>query len=163
MVATENVLQLGCTLCPSYLIAIPWMRSLSITVAWILSAITIIGLALLVAPFLLIKIHMRSYMLISLPSCPSHTPPPPRWVPSIFVPNFILLVPSVHSELVYIGLITSLPTGVNTFASFCVSRDSCAVIVFNLCHLWLPICITSVAQWKCASLSETLFKVLQKE
>lgn len=70
----------------------------------------------------------------------------PRWFPSIFVLNFNFLVLPVHSELVYIGLIASLPTGVNTFASFCVSSDSCAVIVFNLCHLWLPMCITSVAQ-----------------
>ena len=42
MVATENLLKLGCTLCPASLIVIPWTR----TVARIWSEITILGLAL---------------------------------------------------------------------------------------------------------------------
>lgn len=77
------------------------------------------------------------------------------WCWTTLVSPFNSPMLSVHSELAYIGFITSWATSVKSFESLCVSYDICAVTVFNFCHLWLPLCITSAT---CVLVSENVFR-----
>lgn len=61
-------------------------------------------------------------------------------------------------ELVYIAFTSSLATSVNRCESLSISSDICAIIVFNVCHLWLPLCVAG----KNVLVSENLFKIWQK-
>ncbi len=54
------------------------------------------------------------------------------------------------SELAYcICALTSLATSVINFELLCSSGDTCALIVFDFCHLCSPLCSTGASQWKC--------------
>lgn len=62
----------------------------------------------------------------------------------------------VHSELAHIGFLTSPTTGVINLGWLGLSYDICALIVFNFCHLWFPLCIASASlckmcfsEWQC--------------
>ncbi len=128
MVDTVNLLMFGCTLCPASLMLIPWTRTWSITVALISSDITVLCLR-----------------------WPPRPPQPPltRTLPLRFL-SIVGPHKPVRSELAYcICSLTSLATSVISFELLCSSGDTCALIVFDLCHLCSPLCSTGASQWKC--------------
>lgn len=137
MVAMDNLLRLGCTLCPAFLTVIPRIRTWSITVSRISSEINALGLALPCPP------PFTPCLTCTLPLLPL------RLFPSIVGINLQSSpVLPVHSELAYIGFITSISTSVNNFELSCPSHNICAVIAFNFCHLWLALWITNASQCK---------------
>lgn len=81
--------------------------------------------------------------LLALPPLSCTFLPSPLRIPSIFDTNFQPAMLAVHSELAYLGSITSSATNVNSFKRLCVNYDTCALNVFNFWHLCLPLNITS--------------------
>ena len=162
MVDTENRLKLGCTLSPASLIVSPWTITWSMTVALISSNISTLCLPLPLCPPLPL-------------TCPPPLPPrrPPRtrtrprpltlFLQSILRPSPSHLQQTVCSQNCLILVVSHhLTSSEIYFEWLCLINDRGSLLVWDCCHLCLPVWMTCALECRMCFETENVFRVLLK-